>query len=395
MSYKSKKVARRARDEAANEALIETISRFIEEERESIRVLADELKYGEKNINEMRGVRLIGKDGYPSRFAGRLEVFLHGEWGTVCDDGITDALADVVCRHRFCNEYDTYPAAYSFKGDEYSMNVPNHIWMDDVNCTGWEESVFECERKPTKHNCGHYEDAVIDCCASNYVDYNDTTDAPSYNTTDTDTGTDNTTAPAGDVTAAPTDAATNASAAGTDAPAQADDNGAASTDAPAATSGAPAGTPDVSPSSVSAVPTDGGGAPAATTGAPAGTPDVSQGPVSAVPTNSGAPAATTGAPAAADAPADTGAPAAATSDAPAATGAPAAATGAPAAATSDAPAATGAPAGTGAPAAATSDAPAGTGAPAAATSAARAKSQRISKVMRRKRMLAKKHKSKY
>lgn len=29
---------------------------------------------------------------------GRLEVFYHGQWGTVCDDGWTDTNTQVVCR---------------------------------------------------------------------------------------------------------------------------------------------------------------------------------------------------------------------------------------------------------------------------------------------------------
>jgi len=39
-------------------------------------------------------VRLVG--GSSSR-EGRLEVYFMGVWGTVCDDGFTDAAARVVC----------------------------------------------------------------------------------------------------------------------------------------------------------------------------------------------------------------------------------------------------------------------------------------------------------
>ena len=41
-------------------------------------------------------VKLVGGN---SPHEGRLEVTHHGIWGTVCDDGFTDAAARVVCRY--------------------------------------------------------------------------------------------------------------------------------------------------------------------------------------------------------------------------------------------------------------------------------------------------------
>ena len=40
-------------------------------------------------------VRLVGG---PSSLEGRLEVYYNGRWGTVCDNGFTDASARVICR---------------------------------------------------------------------------------------------------------------------------------------------------------------------------------------------------------------------------------------------------------------------------------------------------------
>jgi len=172
--------ARRSRDEATNAALVDTVSKFIEEERESFDLLVDELKADSKNINKMRGVRLIGSDGYPSRSVGRLEVFMHGEWGTVCDDGneyeayYSKNLAEAVCKglNYYCNYWlDAYPNVIS--NDAFEVNVPHGIWLDDVRCYGYEENIFEC-RSSKRHNCGHYEDIAIDCCYT-YDNYHNET----------------------------------------------------------------------------------------------------------------------------------------------------------------------------------------------------------------------------
>ncbi len=52
-------------------------------------------------------LRLVDSD--PSRSGyGRLEIFLQGEWGTVCSDGFRSAEADVACSQL------GYPAASRF-----------------------------------------------------------------------------------------------------------------------------------------------------------------------------------------------------------------------------------------------------------------------------------------
>lgn len=38
------------------------------------------------------------------------------------------------------------------------------IWLDDVDCTGSEDSIFDCNHTGFgEHNCGHAEDVGIVC----------------------------------------------------------------------------------------------------------------------------------------------------------------------------------------------------------------------------------------
>ena len=39
------------------------------------------------------------------------------------------------------------------------------IHLDNVHCSGHEESIFDCSYWPY-HNCGHYEDASVICQAT-------------------------------------------------------------------------------------------------------------------------------------------------------------------------------------------------------------------------------------
>ena len=98
-------------------------------------------------------IRLLG-DG-----DGRLEVWHNGEWGTVCDDAWDDNDAKVVCR-QLGFPYENAVA----KGSAYISPGTGTIWLDDVDCTGSEESLFSCGHNGWGiENCGHHEDAGVTC----------------------------------------------------------------------------------------------------------------------------------------------------------------------------------------------------------------------------------------
>ncbi|XP_068136726.1 neurotrypsin [Hyperolius riggenbachi] len=99
--------------------------------------------------------RLVGGS---SAYEGRLEVFHGGQWGTVCDDQWDDADAEVVCRQL---GYGGVAKAWS---QAYFGEGSGPILLDEVQCTGNELSIEECQRSAWgDHNCAHKEDAGVSC----------------------------------------------------------------------------------------------------------------------------------------------------------------------------------------------------------------------------------------
>ncbi|KAK5929270.1 hypothetical protein CgunFtcFv8_010512 [Champsocephalus gunnari] len=103
-------------------------------------------------------VRLVTTDGLSDR--GRLEIFIRGEWGTVCDDLFTSKAGSVVCRQLgFTTALAVMKRAALGEADR---NV--RILLDDVECEGGERSLLECKRSRVgKHNCSHGEDVGVIC----------------------------------------------------------------------------------------------------------------------------------------------------------------------------------------------------------------------------------------
>uniref|UniRef100_A0A670ZVJ4 HHIP like 1 n=1 Tax=Pseudonaja textilis TaxID=8673 RepID=A0A670ZVJ4_PSETE len=93
------------------------------------------------------------------RDQGRVEIFINGEWGTVCDDLWTSKAAAVVCRQ----------LGYAFviratKKAEFGEGHSLSILLDDVQCIGHEKTLLECSHSEIgKHNCSHKEDAGVIC----------------------------------------------------------------------------------------------------------------------------------------------------------------------------------------------------------------------------------------
>ncbi|XP_055518177.1 deleted in malignant brain tumors 1 protein-like, partial [Leucoraja erinacea] len=102
-----------------------------------------------------RRLRLTGGG---STCAGRLELYYHGSWGTVCND-LWDLLDDnVVCRQLGCGY------ALQDKPLGYCGGSRGPIWLDEVKCSGNELYLWECPSAPLgEHDCSHKEDVTVKC----------------------------------------------------------------------------------------------------------------------------------------------------------------------------------------------------------------------------------------
>ena len=101
-------------------------------------------------------VRLVGGD---TLLEGRVEIFLLGQWGTVCDHGWDLADGTVVCHELgFLRAVEAPKSAYFGAGSGPS-------WYPYVYCTGTELNLTRCSRSTSNFGnaCSHSQDAGVVC----------------------------------------------------------------------------------------------------------------------------------------------------------------------------------------------------------------------------------------
>ena len=91
-------------------------------------------------------------------YAGRVEVFLNGSWGTICDDSWSFQDGNVVCRQL------GFPGAMVTTQQAAFGEGTGPIHLDELDCGGDEASILECSHDGVgNHDCGHWEDAGVIC----------------------------------------------------------------------------------------------------------------------------------------------------------------------------------------------------------------------------------------
>lgn len=89
---------------------------------------------------------------------GRVEIFLNGVWGTICDDRF-----DIKDAHVICSMLG-FPRALAVVAWSRFGEGIGRIWLDELRCHGNETTFFDCRHGGVgMHDCAHYEDVGVIC----------------------------------------------------------------------------------------------------------------------------------------------------------------------------------------------------------------------------------------
>ena len=107
-------------------------------------------------------IRLVGG---LTPLEGRVEIFLLGQWGTVCDNNWDFADATVVCHHLGFLRAVGAPRSATFGAGS------GPSWYDHVRCVGTEVNLTECSKSLSSFGsaCSHYQDAGVMCTSKSVV----------------------------------------------------------------------------------------------------------------------------------------------------------------------------------------------------------------------------------
>ena len=91
---------------------------------------------------------------------GRVEIYLDGQWGTICDSGFGIREAEVACRQMGQGYSVNYrPSPYQRHG------LANSVVHLSLSCEGTESHILNCQQfRVLNTTCSHLQDIEIICC---------------------------------------------------------------------------------------------------------------------------------------------------------------------------------------------------------------------------------------
>jgi deleted-in-malignant-brain-tumors protein 1 len=118
--------------------------------------------HGNRCILSLPGNKHVRLTGGKNEFEGRVEIYFKGIWGSVCDDDW-----DINDGHVACRMLGYVRALRVYCCSKYGPSASGRIFLDDVKCTGKEDSLVKCPRRAAgTHNCDvHRESAGVVCQA--------------------------------------------------------------------------------------------------------------------------------------------------------------------------------------------------------------------------------------
>ena len=102
-------------------------------------------------------VRLAGGS---SEAEGRVEVYISGEWGTVCGWSWDPLDSKVVCRQL---GYKGVNRTYSHTSQHNFGPGTGPVWLRDLRCTGSEANLLQCPHHGVGVVCDHTGDVGVAC----------------------------------------------------------------------------------------------------------------------------------------------------------------------------------------------------------------------------------------
>ncbi len=101
---------------------------------------------------------------------GRVELYVAGRWGTVCNNGWDQNDAAVVCKQLGYSATN----AHVITNNITSVKDQNMIiWLSKVQCTGDEGELWKCSHPGWTHgDCEHNKDALVSCEVISVCKYN-------------------------------------------------------------------------------------------------------------------------------------------------------------------------------------------------------------------------------